>query len=76
MTLLLCHLIGDYVLQSHVMATLKTSSWRWAFIHATFYTLPFAGLLAWLGTDPQHAALTLLVVWASHAVLARRRIAA
>lgn len=30
MTLLLCHLVGDYVLQSHVMATRKTSSWAWA----------------------------------------------
>ena len=41
---LLAHLVGDYVLQSHVMATRKTSSWLWAFIHAAFYTLPFLAL--------------------------------
>lgn len=38
---LICHLIGDYALQSHVMATRKTSSLTWALIHAAFYTLPF-----------------------------------
>ena len=76
MILLLCHLIGDYVLQSHVMATRKTSSWAWAFIHATFYALPFAGLLAWLGAAPWRAALALLVVWFTHALIDRLRVAA
>lgn len=38
---LLAHLAGDYVLQSHKMAIRKTSSMRWALIHAAFYTLPF-----------------------------------
>lgn len=41
MDLLPAHLIGDYVLQSHVMAAKKTTSWKWAAIHAAFYTLPF-----------------------------------
>ena len=76
MILLLCHLIGDYVLQSHVMATRKTSSWLWAFIHATFYALPFAGLLAWLGPSPGRAAATLGVVWFTHALIDRLRVAA
>jgi hypothetical protein len=38
-TLLLCHLLGDYVLQSHIMATRKTSSWLWALVHAAFALL-------------------------------------
>lgn len=39
--IILAHLIGDYVLQSHVMATRKSASWRWAFIHAAFHGLSF-----------------------------------
>lgn len=38
---LLCHLVGDYVLQNQAMADNKTSSWKWAAIHVAFYTLPF-----------------------------------
>ena len=43
MTELLCHLVGDYVLQNHAMASLKTKSSFWAAIHALLYTLPFCG---------------------------------
>ena len=35
------HAIGDYILQSHAMATNKTKSSLWAAIHAVTYTLPF-----------------------------------
>ena len=38
---LICHLIGDYILQSHDMATKKTSKSFWALYHAMTYTLPF-----------------------------------
>ena len=41
MTELLCHLVGDYVLQNHVMADRKVRSWGWAGLHAVLYTLPF-----------------------------------
>lgn len=41
MELLLAHLVGDYVLQNHIMATRKVSSWLWAGTHAFFYGLPF-----------------------------------
>lgn len=38
---LLCHLVGDYILQSDWMATKKTeSSWP-AIVHAVTYTLLF-----------------------------------
>ena len=74
--LLLAHLVGDYVLQSHVMATRKTSSWRWAFIHAAFYSLPFAALLAWLGAPLDAAALALAIIGGTHAVIDRYRLAA
>ncbi len=72
--LLLCHLIGDYVLQSHVMATRKTSSWLWALVHAAFYSLPFAALLLWL--DAPNALPILAIIGGTHAVIDRYRIAA
>ena len=68
MTQLLCHLVGDYCLQSHVMATRKTSSWKWACIHAFFYTLPFAVVLT-------QSPWKLLVIGGTHAVIDRHRIA-
>lgn len=41
MLALLCHLVGDYLLQSDWMASKKTTSWWPAFCHAVMYTLPF-----------------------------------
>ena len=67
MTQLLAHLVGDFVLQSHAMAIRKTSSWRWAFIHATFYTLPFL----FLTQNP----IALLIIGGTHAVIDRLGIA-
>ena len=39
--LLLCHLVGDYVLQSNYIATTKDTNWYHLFIHCALYTLPF-----------------------------------
>lgn len=74
--LILAHLIGDYVLQSHVMATRKTSSWRWAFIHAAFYSLPLLPLILWFATEWTQAGLALAIIGGTHAVIDRLRIAA
>lgn len=63
----LCHLVGDYVLQNHAMATRKTSSWLWASIHALVYTLPFLALTRdWR---------SLVVVAGTHVVIDRFRLA-
>lgn len=67
MSLLIAHLIGDYCLQSHIMATRKTASWKWAAIHAAFYTLPFLALTQdWW---------RLLIIGGTHAVIDRYRLA-
>lgn len=73
--LILAHLIGDYALQSHVMATRKTSSWLWAFVHAAFYSLPFAALLLWLDVPLNAGALALAIIGGTHAVIDRLRLA-
>ena len=39
--LLVCHLVGDYLLQNDWMAQGKTSRWGPALAHAASYTLPF-----------------------------------
>ena len=64
---LLAHLVGDYVLQNHAMATRKTSSWPWALLHAAFYTLPFLLL-----TQDWRA---LAIIGGTHAVIDRYRLA-
>jgi hypothetical protein len=64
---ILAHLVGDYLLQSHWMATAKTSRNLPAALHAVCYGLPF--LL--LRPSPQAWAI---IVW-SHFVVDRWRLA-
>jgi len=73
--LLLCHLIGDYVLQSQPMSDRKTSSMAWALIHAAFYSIPFAVLLA-LTARPVPGLLALFCILVTHAVIDRYLLAA
>lgn len=64
---LLCHAIGDYLLQSDWMATEKTKRHLAAFIHALTYSLPFLifhpSLVAWL------------VIFGTHELIDRYRLA-
>lgn len=39
--LLICHLIGDYVLQSNFLAETKGENWYHLFVHSVLYTVPF-----------------------------------
>lgn len=65
---LLAHAIGDYVLQSHWMATEKTKrSWP-AITHALVYALVF-----WLAFRPSTAAWA--VIYLSHYLIDRWRLA-
>jgi hypothetical protein len=65
--LLLAHLVGDYLLQSHWMATEKTKRWWPAVVHALTYGLPF--LLV------TRSPLALAVIVGTHAVIDRYRLA-
>jgi len=61
------HLVGDYILQSHWMATEKTKRSSAAAIHAICYTLPF--LL--ITQNP----LALAIIVGTHFVIDRWRLA-
>ena len=39
--LIMCHLVGDYVLQSDFIAKTKGENWYHLFVHCALYTLPF-----------------------------------
>lgn len=64
---LIAHLIGDYVLQSHWMATEKTKRWLPAVAHAVSYGLPFLLLT--------QSVIALAVIIGTHAVIDRYRLA-
>ncbi|MFD3955951.1 MULTISPECIES: DUF3307 domain-containing protein [Streptomyces] len=65
--ILLAHLAGDYLLQSHWMATEKSKRWWPAWAHALTYGLPF------LLITQSPAALAVIV--GTHAVIDRYRLA-
>lgn len=64
---LLLHLIGDYLTQTHWMATEKTRRTWAAFCHATVYALPFVLLTQSLAA--------LFVIWSTHLLIDRYRLA-
>ena len=39
--IIMCHLIGDYVLQSDFIAKTKGENWYHLFVHCALYVLPF-----------------------------------
>lgn len=62
----LAHLVGDYVMQSHWMATEKTKRWIPALAHAATYTLPFLLIT--------HSLWALAIIGGTHAILDRYRL--
>lgn len=65
--ILLAHLVGDYLIQTHWMATEKTKHWWPAIAHGLTYTLPY------LVFTQSPAAL--LVIAGTHIVIDRYRLA-
>lgn len=64
---LLAHLVGDYLLQTHWMATQKTERWIPAILHGIVYTIPFMIVT--------QAPLALLVICVTHIIIDRYRLA-
>jgi hypothetical protein len=59
---ILAHMVGDYLLQSHWMATEKTKRSLAAGVHAGTYTLPFL----FLGKDGRHYWYPERMTWRPH----------
>jgi hypothetical protein len=68
---LVAHLVGDYLLQSHWMATRKTKEHFAAFVHATAYCWPFLFLIP----DGVRGVLALALIGGTHFVIDRWRLA-
>lgn len=64
---IVAHLVGDYITQSHWMATEKTKRSLAAGIHATIYTVPFALITTNL--------IALAIICGSHFLIDRYRLA-
>jgi len=64
---LICHLLGDYVLQTDWMAKTKSSSLLAAVIHSLIYSLPFLLItgISW----------AILIIFSTHTVIDRYRLA-
>ena len=60
-------MVGDYLLQSHWMATEKTRRWWPAILHAVLYGVPFLFVT--------HSPAALAVIVGTHAVIDRYRLA-
>ena len=41
-TIIFCHLVGDYPLQQDFIAKTKSSNWYHLFVHCALYCVPFA----------------------------------
>jgi len=61
LTLIACHLVGDYVLQSDYIARTKGENLYHLFIHSFLYTLPFYVVFSWNWV--------LLVIFVMHALI-------
>lgn len=65
--IIIAHLVGDYLLQSHWMATQKTSKWLPAIVHGVTYTIPFLFIT--------QSPLALLIIGGTHIIIDRFRLA-
>lgn len=60
-TLIMCHMIGDYVLQCDFIAKTKGSNWYHLFVHSILYCVPFIFIF---GFDYK-----LLVIFIAHLII-------
>lgn len=65
--ILVAHLVGDYLLQSHWMAVEKVNKWFPAIVHGVTYTLPFILIT--------HSVPALMVICITHIIIDHYRLA-
>ena len=57
----MCHLVGDYVLQSNFIASTKGKNWYHLFVHCVLYTVPFLIVFGWTWQ--------LLIIFLTHMII-------
>lgn len=67
---LVAHLVGDYLLQSHDMATRKISNFWYALYHALWYAVPFVFIVGF----GWHTIIPIGLIVLTHAIIDRTRI--
>lgn len=66
-SIILAHLVGDYILQTDYMAQEKTRRWTPAILHGITYTLPFLFIT--------QSPVALLIICVTHIIIDRFRLA-
>lgn len=59
--LIMCHLVGDYILQSNFIASTKGKNWYHLFVHCVLYTVPFLIVFGWTWQ--------LLIIFSTHMII-------
>lgn len=70
-TMILSHLVGDYLFQTDSMAANKRTSTPWAAAHCMVYTALIASFGQPIFEDPNFGAPALLFIFATHFLLDR-----
>ena len=73
LTILACHMVGEYVTQTDWMAARKLSDWRARLAHVSAYTAGFAAVAVQAHLTVPRAAVFLLVIGVPHFVVDCRR---
>lgn len=73
--IILAHLVGDYILQTHWMALEKTSRWWPAILHGITYTIPYALLMIPAFNILGFSFWALFIICSTHIVIDRYRLA-
>lgn len=59
--LIICHLVGDYVLQSNFIASTKGKNWYHLIVHCVLYIVPFLIVFGWTWQ--------LLIIFLTHMII-------
>ena len=73
-TLLMGHILGDWIFQTEWQATNKSSNWRAMLVHVAVYHVIMLGFLVmWAGPGDWRIYIAVLLLAITHAILDRRQ---
>jgi len=73
LTILACHMVGEYVTQTDWMAAHKLTDWRARLAHVATYTAGFTFVALQAQMSPARAAVFLLSIFVPHFIVDTRR---